>query len=201
MDNIDKSNNSFTITSSGNDCYTNKWTNADSPKFSIDVKPNTTYILSWDCEGSSGNVFVFSNAATTKMWQVVNSKKQLIFTTDNDTTFVTVRFGVANANQTATYSNIQIELGDVATEYTPCKVAQGIKELNRKVDKLQSSNSDKINSITDDITNLAIKNQTTKANSVVITDSSNYSILDLQTSMMILTYRYTVRICLILVSL
>ena len=182
LDNIDRSNNSFTITSSGDDCYTNKWTNADSPKFSIDVKPNTTYTLSWDCEGASGNVFVFSNATTTKIWKAANNKKLLTFTTDDDTTFVTVRFGVANANNTVTYNNIQIELGDVATEYTPCKVAQGIKELNRKVDKLQSSNSDKINSITDDITNLAIKNQTTKANSAVITDSSNYSILDLQTS-------------------
>ena len=182
LDNIDKSNNSFTITSSGDDCYTNKWTNTDSLKFSIDVKPNTTYTLSWDCEGASGNVFVFSNATTTKIWKTANNKKQLTFTTDDDTTFVTVRFGVTNANNTVTYNNIQIELGDVATEYTPCKVAQGIKELNRKVDKLQSSNSDKINSITDDITNLAIKNQTTKANSAVITDSSSYSILDLQTS-------------------
>lgn len=171
--------NSFTITSNGADCYTNLWTSSDNNKFTIIVEPNTTYTLSWDCEGASGNVFVFSNATTTKMWQVVNSKKQLIFTTDNDTTFVTVRFGVANANQTATYSNIQIELGEVATVYMPCKVATGVKELDNKVDKLQDFNKTKFTAIADEIINNSIKNTTDKASNIVITDSSNYNVVSL----------------------
>ena len=171
--------NSFTITSNNTDCYTNLWTSSDNNKFTIIVEPNTTYTLSWDCEGAIGNVFVFSNATTTKMWQVVNSKKQLIFTTDNDTTFVTVRFGVANANQTATYSNIQIELGEVATDYMPCKVATGVKELDNKVDKLQDFNKTKFTAIADEIINNSIKNTTDKASNIVITDSSNYNIVSL----------------------
>ena len=171
--------NSFTITSNNTDCYTNLWTSSDNNKFTIIVEPNTTYALSWDCEGASGNVFVFSNATTTKMWQVVNSKKQLIFTTDNDTTFVTVRFGVANANQTATYSNIQIELGEVATDYMPCKIATGVKELDNKVDKLQDFNKTKFTAIADEIINNSIKNTTDKASNIVITDSSNYNIVSL----------------------
>lgn len=171
--------NSFTITSNDRDCYTNFWTNAENNKFTIVVEPNTTYTLSWDCEGSSGNVFVFSNATTSKMWQVVNSKKQLIFTTDNDTTFVTVRFGVANANQTATYSNIQIELGEVATDYMPCKVATGVKELDNKVDKLQDFNNDKFNAVAEEMINNSIINTTDKASNIVITDSSNYNIVSL----------------------
>lgn len=171
--------NSFTITSTDTDCYTNLWTSSDNNKFTVVVEPNTTYTLSWDCEGASGNVFVFSNATTTKMWQVVNSKKQLIFTTDNDTTFVTVRFGVANANQTATYSNIQIELGEVATDYMPCRVATGVKELDNKVDKLQDFNNDKFNSVADEIINNSIKNTTDKASNIVITDSSNYNVVSL----------------------
>lgn len=171
--------NSFTITSSGRDCYTNLWTSSENNKFTIVVKPNTTYTLSWDCEGASGNVFVFSNATTTRMWQTVNSKKQLIFTTDNDTTFVTVRFGVANANQTATYSNIQIELGEVATDYMPCKIATGIKELENKVDKLQCFNNDKFNAVADEIINNSIINTTDKASNIVISDSSNYNIVSL----------------------
>ena len=65
--------NSFTITSNNTDCYTNLWTSSDNNKFTIIVEPNTTYTLSWDCEGAIGNVFVFSNATTTKMWQVVKS--------------------------------------------------------------------------------------------------------------------------------
>ena len=171
--------NSFTITSNSADCYTNLWNSSDNDKFTIIVEPNTTYTLSWDCEGASGNVFVFSNATTTKMWQVVNSKKQLIFTTDNDTTFVTVRFGVANANQTATYSNIQIELGKVATDYMPCRVATGVKELDNKVDKLQDFNKTKFTAIADEIINNSIKNTTDKASNTVITDSSNYNIVSL----------------------
>lgn len=171
--------NSFTITSNNTDCYTNLWTSSDNNKFTIIVEPNTTYTLSWDCEGAIGNVFVFSNATITKMWQVVNSKKQLLFTTDNDTTFVTVRFGVANANQTATYSNIQIELGEVATDYMPCKVATGVKELDNKVDKLQDFNKTKFTAIADEIINNSIKNTTDKASNIVITDSSNYNIVSL----------------------
>ena len=171
--------NSFTITSNGADCYTNLWTSSDNNKFTIIVEPNTTYTLSWECEGASGNVFVFSNATTTKMWQVVNSKKQLIFTTDNDTTFVTVRFGVANANQTATYSNIQIELGEVATDYMPCRVATGVKELDNKVDKLQDFNNDKFTAMADKIIDNSIKNTTDKASNIVISDSSNYNIVSL----------------------
>ena len=171
--------NSFTITSNNTDCYTNLWTSSDNNKFTIIVEPNTTYTLSWDCEGAIGNVFVFSNATTTKMWKVVNSKKQLIFTTDNDTTFVTVRFGVSNANQTATYSNVQIELGEVATDYMPCRVATGVKELDNKVDKLQDFNNDKFNAMTDKIINNSIKNTTDKTSNIVITDSSNYNVVSL----------------------
>lgn len=173
--------NSFTITSNDTDCYTNLWTSSENDKFTIIVEPNTTYTLSWECEGASGNVFVFSNATTTKMWQVVNSKKQLIFTTDNDTTFVTVRFGVANANQTATYSNIQIELGEVATNYMPCKVATGVKELDNKIDKLQDLNNTKFNDAANEIISNSIKNTTDKASNIVITDSSNYNIVSLVT--------------------
>ena len=110
---------------------------------------------------------------------MASRKKQLIFTTDNDTTFVTVRFGVANANQTATYSNIQIELGEVATDYMPCKVATGVKELDNKVDKLQDFNKTKFTAIADEIINNSIKNTTDKASNIVITDSSNYNIVSL----------------------
>ena len=171
--------NSFTITSNGADCYTNLWTSSDNNKFTIIVEPNTTYTLSWDCEGASGNVFVFSNATTEKMWQTSNTKKQLTFTTVEDTEFVTVRFGVANANQTATYSNIQIELGEVATDYMPCKIATGVKELDNKVDKLQDFNKTKFKAIADEIINNSIKNTTDKASNIVITDSSNYNIVSL----------------------
>lgn len=171
--------NSFTITSNSADCYTNFWSSIDKNNFVINVEPNTAYTLSWDCEGASGNVFIFNNATTTKMWQASNTKKQLTFTTVEDTEFVTVRFGVVNADNTVTYSNIQIEQGSVATNYMPCKVATGVKELDKKIDKAQDFNNTKFTALADEMISNNIKNTTDKTNSIVITDSSNYNIVSL----------------------
>lgn len=174
-------NDAFTITATKNDCYTNIWSSIERSIYKIEVEADTDYVLSWDCSGAIGNVFVFYNAkvAVGNMVQVTNTKKYLAFRTNSDTEYITVRFGVANANQTATYSNIQIELGEVATVYMPCKVATGVKELDNKVDKLQDFNKTKFTAIADEIINNSIKNTTDKASNIVITDSSNYNVVSL----------------------
>ena len=179
LDNIDSS--SFTFTTTGHDCYTNGWIASSGTIFKIQVQQNTTYTMSWDFSGSDGLAFVFFNGVTGSgnMVQTKNSNKKLTFTTKEDTTFVTVRFGI-NANGTsATIGNIQIELGEVATDYMPCRVATGVKELDNKVDKLQDFNKTKFTAIADEIINNSIKNTTDKASNIVITDSSNYNIVSL----------------------
>ena len=179
LNNVDKSNNSFTFTTTGHDCYTNFWRGETS--FKVPVEKNTTYTMSWDFSGSDGLAFVFFNGVTGSgnMVQTKNSNKKLTFTTKEDTTFVTVRFGINDNGTSATIGNIQIELGEVATDYMPCRVATGVKELDNKVDKLQDFNKTKFTAIADEIINNSIKNTTDKTSNIVITDSSNYNIVSL----------------------
>ena len=179
LNNVDKSNNSFTFTTTGHGCYTNFWFGENS--FKVPVEKNTTYTMSWDFSGSDGSTFVFFNGVTGSgnMVQTKNSNKKLTFTTKEDTTFVTVRFGINDNGTSATIGNIQIELGEVATDYMPCRVATGVKELDNKVDKLQDFNNDKFNAMADKIIDNSIKNTTDKASNTVITDSSNYNIVSL----------------------
>ena len=179
LDNIDSS--SFTFTTTGHNCYTNGWTASSGTIFKIQVQQNTTYTMSWNFSGSDGLTFVFFNgvSGSGNMVQTKSSKKKLTFTTKEDTTFVTVRFGINDNGTSATIGNIQIELGEVATDYMPCRVATGVKELDNKVDKLQDFNKTKFTAIADEIINNSIKNTTDKTSNIVITDSSNYNIVSL----------------------
>lgn len=181
LDNIDSS--SFTFATTGHDCYTNGWTASSETIFKIQVQQNTTYTMSWDFSGSDGFVFVFFNgvSGSGNMVQALSSKKMLTFTTKEDTTFVTVRFGITDGGVSATIGNIQIESGEVATDYMPCKVSAGVNELDNKVDKLQDFNKTKFTAIADEIINNSIKNTTDNVSNTVITDSSNYNIVSLVT--------------------
>lgn len=179
LNNVDKSNNSFTFTTTGHDCYTSFW--QGEPSFKVPVEKNTTYTMSWNFSGSDGLTFVFFNGVigSGNMVQTKNSNKKLTFTTKEDTTFVTCRFGITDGGISATIGNIQIELGEVATDYMFCRVATGVKELDNKVDKLQDFNKTKFNAVADEIINNSIKNTTDKASNIVISDSSNYNIVSL----------------------
>lgn len=177
LDNIDSS--SFTFTTTGHDCYTNGWNGPSNTSFKIQVQQNTTYTMSWDFSGSDGLAFVFFNgtSGSDNMFQTKNSNEELTFTTREDTTFVTVRFGINDGGASATIGNIQIELDQVATDYMPYKVATGVKELNNKVDKLQKFNKTKFTAAANEIINNRIKNTTDNVSNILITDSSNYNII------------------------
>ena len=177
LNNVDKSNNSFTFTTTGHNCYTSFWNGSNA--FKIPVEKNTTYTMSWDFSDSNGIAFVFFNGVSGNNVQTKNSNKKLTFTTKEDTTYVTLRFGINDGGTSATIGNIQIELGEVATDYMPCRIATGVKELDNKVDKLQDFNNTKFNDVANEIINNSIKNTTDKASNIVITDSSNYNIVSL----------------------
>lgn len=181
LNNVDRSNNSFTFTTTGHDCYTSFWNGSNA--FKIPVEKNTTYTMSWDFSDSDGIVFVFINgvSGSGNMVQTKNSNKKLTFTTKEDTTYVTLRFGINDGGTSATIGNIQIELGEVATDYIPCKVATGIKEVDNKINKLQDFNNDKFSAVANEIINNSIKNTTDNVSNTVITDSSNYNIVSLVT--------------------
>lgn len=113
------SENSIKLTATAADCYTNG-ANCDIP-----VKPNTTYVLSWVSDNQNqGITYVFLNGKVESELITSNNSwpsKRLTFTSKSDTTFIRVRFGVSHAGNSITYSNIQLEKGNVKTEYEPFK--------------------------------------------------------------------------------
>lgn len=136
LNNVDKSNNSFTFTTTGPDCYTSFWYGSN--VFKIPVDKETTYTMSWDFNGSDGNVFVFLNGKSIKgdMVQTKASKKKLTFTTKDDTTYVTFRFGIDDSGTSATIGDIQIEKGTESTTYLPNMVAVGVNEVDKTMNIL-----------------------------------------------------------------
>lgn len=182
LDNIDSS--SFTFSTIGHDCYTNGWAASSNTVFKIQVQQNTTYTMSWDFSGSDGSTFVFFNgvSGSGNMVQTKNSKMKLTFTTKEDTTFITVRFGIDDGGTSATIGKIQVEEGTESTTYLPSMVSEGVNE----VDKVVADNVESIKVNTIDIANNSalinqnlIKAITDKANNVTINDSSNNNIVGL----------------------
>lgn len=177
-------NDTITITATKNDCYTNIWSSIRESIYKIEVEADTDYVLSWDCNGATGNVFVFYNAQATagNMVQVTNTKKQIAFRTNSDTEYITVRFGVALANNTTTYCRIQLEKGNSKSSYTPHQVAVGVQELDERVTKLKQEGTNANDNLAKSMLNLAIKNTANVSRSTVITDSSDNNIIDLAAS-------------------
>lgn len=126
---IIKNDNLFTITATGNDAYTDTYYNAGS--FRIAVNPNENYTLSWKSDSNkSGLQYVFLNGQSSSgnAFNKSNSReKSLSFLTKNDTNYINIRFGVSTSGESITYSNIQLEEGNTATEYEPYYVTSETK--------------------------------------------------------------------------
>lgn len=109
------------LTAAENDCYTNY------DNYKIEVIPNTRYVLSWEVQGAIGLVYVFQKNCEntiTKFSSKLNSLGKLDFVTDKDTCYVTFRVGVDTAGNTATYKNIQLNVGDTPLEFRPFQGTQ-----------------------------------------------------------------------------
>lgn len=115
------SGNQITLTATAADCYTKP--NADSDGgFRISVEAGTDYILSWESDNSnSGLVYVFMNGGTSSRKAANNNGvKSLRFTTNSDTTFITIRLGVSNSGESIAYSNIMLRYADITDDtYEP----------------------------------------------------------------------------------
>lgn len=126
---IIKNDNLFTITATGNDAYTDTYYNAGS--FRIAVNPNENYTLSWKSDSNkSGLQYVFLNGQSSSgnaFYKSNSREKSLSFLTKNDTNYINIRFGVSTSGESITYSNIQLEEGNTATEYEPYYVTSETK--------------------------------------------------------------------------
>ena len=117
------SGNSITLTATGKDCYTKPHTSSDGG-YRIPVEPDTDYILSWESDNTyAGLVYAFLNGDLSQQ-RLANNKdtKYLKFTTKSDTTFITIRLGVATSGNSITYSNIMLRYADITDDtYEPYK--------------------------------------------------------------------------------
>ena len=119
---VTKTNNSLSLTATGDDCYSASW--GYDTAYRIYVKPSTNYTLSWKSNNTSvsGNVLVFkNNIANAENISYINQyyRSYLSFSTGSDTEYITIRFGVSYSGDSVTYSDIQLEEGSSATAYEP----------------------------------------------------------------------------------
>jgi hypothetical protein len=104
--------NSFTLTATDSDCYTDHYNGFDG--YFIPAEPNTKYRVSWSSvNGTHGNMFVFEVSGTdyTGVMYIANNANtnENIFTTSSTCNKLSLRFGVAVAGTSETYSNITFD--------------------------------------------------------------------------------------------
>ena len=123
LDELNFDEKSITITTTEKDTYTNGWQLNYAEVMKISVKPNTKYLICWLTNNSS-NVFVFLNGITANNVAMKGGKGT--FVTNNDTSFITLRFGTYS-NSTFKVSKIMIT--EKESIYLPNKVAEGVPEV------------------------------------------------------------------------
>ena len=111
-------NNGVTLTATRDDCYTNYEPDIFGVA-KIPVSEGETVTLSWESNEKEGNVTIFPDGVTGNHVGVKNEAKKISYMVQRGTTFITFRFGVANAGDTISYKNIQLELGSTPTAYEP----------------------------------------------------------------------------------
>lgn len=115
------SGNQITLTATADNCFTTPHTSSDGG-YRIPVEPDTDYILSWESDNTyAGLVYVFMNGNTSN-YKNANNKvsKYIKFTTNSDTTFITIRLAVATSGISITYSNIMLRYADILDDtYEP----------------------------------------------------------------------------------
>lgn len=128
LDELNFDEKSITITPTERDTYTNGWQLNYAKVMKISVKPNTKYLICWLTNNSSSNVFVFFNGITANNVTIQGGKGT--FVTNNDTSFITLRFGIYS-NSTFKVSKIMIT--EKESIYLPNKVAEGVPEVANEV--------------------------------------------------------------------
>lgn len=122
---------SITITSTEKDTYTNSWMLPYAKTMKISVKPNTKYRVYYIASKNSCNTIIYLNGIATDETTVkINNGKGTFVTSDN-TSFITLRFGIYSSGATFKVSKIMIT--EKESTYLPNKVAEGVPEVEDEV--------------------------------------------------------------------
>ena len=127
LDELNFEEKSITITSTEKDAYTNTWMLPYAKTMKISVKPNTKYWMCWLTNNYNSAALVFLNGNHTDGTYVTIKGGKGTFVTSNDTSFITLRFGIYSSGTTFKISEILIT--EKESIYLPNKVAEGVTEV------------------------------------------------------------------------
>lgn len=126
LDELNFEEKSITITPTEKDTYTNSWMLPKAESMKIGVKPNTKYWVYWLTNNYNCNVLVYLNGINTEASRVSIKGGKGTFVTNNDTSFITIRFGSYNLG---TFKISEILITEKESIYLPNKVAEGVPEV------------------------------------------------------------------------
>ena len=128
LDELNFDEKSITITPTAKDCYTNTYVLPKAMK--ISVKPNTKYWMHWLTNNYDNNVIVFFNGKSNDTNMVLMKSSGGTFVTNNDTSFITIRFG---NYRVGSFKVSEIMITEKESIYLPNKVAEGVTEVANEV--------------------------------------------------------------------
>ena len=203
LDELNFDEKSITITPTAKDCYTNTYVLPKAMK--ISVKPNTKYWMYWLTNNYDNNAIVFFNGKSNDTNMVLMKSSGGTFVTNNDTSFITIRFG---NYRVGSFKVSEIMITEKESIFLPNTVAEGVPEVANEVlafekttqasldGKYDSSNiesgtskltpystvTDKIKSASctyKTIGDVVIVSATVKMNAATIGANSTYPLIDL----------------------
>ena len=133
LDELNFDEKSITITPTEKDTYTNTWMLPHAKTMKISVKPNTKYLMCWLTNNYDSKALVYLNGVNTEATRVsITAGGKGAFVTNNDTSFITLRFGTYR-NSAFKVSKIMITEAEKESIYLPNKVAEGVPEVADEV--------------------------------------------------------------------
>ena len=133
LDELNFDEKSITITPTEKDTYTNTWMLPHAKTMKISVKPNTKYLMCWLTNNYDSKDLVYLNGVNTEATRVsITAGGKGAFVTNNDTSFITLRFGTYR-NSAFKVSKIMITEAEKESIYLPNKVAEGVPEVANEV--------------------------------------------------------------------
>lgn len=128
LDELNFDEKSITITPTAKDCYTNTYVLPKAMK--ISVKPNTKYWMYWLTNNYDNDAIVFFNGKSNDTNMVLMKSSGGTFVTNNDTSFITIRFG---NYRVGSFKVSEITITEKESIYLPNKVAEGVTEVANEV--------------------------------------------------------------------
>lgn len=130
LDELNFDEKSITITPTQIDTYTNSYLLPSAEAMKISVKPNTKYWICWLTNNYDSNAMVFLNGIVSEATKVLIKNSKGTFVTNNDTSFITLRFGSYHMDA---FKVSKIMIAEKESIYLPNKVAEGVTEVANEV--------------------------------------------------------------------